>query len=43
MPESIGDLTNLTELILDGNRLTMLPESIGRLTNGRVETATYTS
>lgn len=33
LPESIGNLTNLTELRLRANQLTSLPESIGNLTN----------
>jgi len=33
LPESIGQLTDLTYLDLSGNQLTSLPESIGRLTN----------
>lgn len=32
-PESIGNLTNLTDLYLRKNQLTKLPESIGNLTN----------
>lgn len=32
LPESIGDLTNLTILRLNHNKLTSLPESIGNLT-----------
>jgi leucine-rich repeat protein SHOC2 len=33
LPESIGELTELTELHLENNQLTNLPESIGKLTN----------
>jgi internalin A len=33
LPESIGNLINLTELTLNNNRLNELPESIGSLTN----------
>ena len=33
MPESFGNLTNLTQLWLHGNQLTSLPESFGNLTN----------
>ena len=33
LPESIGQLTNLTSLNLGYNQLTALPESIGQLTN----------
>jgi leucine-rich repeat protein SHOC2 len=33
LPNSIGNLTNLTELKLNGNQLTSLPDSIGNLTN----------
>eukprot|EP00002_Diphylleia_rotans_P020387 TRINITY_DN395_c0_g1_i2.p1 TRINITY_DN395_c0_g1~~TRINITY_DN395_c0_g1_i2.p1 ORF type:complete len:108 (-),score=12.44 TRINITY_DN395_c0_g1_i2:18-341(-) len=33
VPESIGQLTNLTGLDLTWNRLSSLPESIGQLTN----------
>jgi internalin A len=33
LPESIGQLTNLTDLDLRSNQLTALPESIGQLTN----------
>ena len=33
LPESIGQLANLTLLYLDENKLTSLPESIGNLTN----------
>ena len=33
MPESLGNLTNLTRLYLNGNQLTSLPESLGNLTN----------
>ena len=32
LPESIGNLTALTELDLGGCQLTVLPESIGNLT-----------
>ena len=33
LPESIGELTNLTSLNLGSNRLTVLPESMGELIN----------
>ena len=33
MPDTIGNLTNLTRLHLDGNQLTALPDTIGNLTN----------
>ena len=33
LPESIGNLSNLTELYLSGNRLENLPESLGSLSN----------
>jgi internalin A len=33
LPQSIGNLTNLTTLSLSDNQLTKLPESIGNLTN----------
>lgn len=33
IPESIGNLTNLKELVIPDNQLTSLPESIGNLTN----------
>ena len=32
MPESLGNLTALTELDLSGNQLTAVPESLGNLT-----------
>ncbi|MEH0845645.1 Imm1 family immunity protein [Micromonospora sp. CPCC 205711] len=32
LPESLGDLTTLTELLLVGNELTVLPEWLGNLT-----------
>ena len=32
MPESLGNLTALTELYLGGNRLASVPESLGNLT-----------
>ncbi|MBW4617999.1 MAG: leucine-rich repeat domain-containing protein [Cyanosarcina radialis HA8281-LM2] len=36
LPDSIGDLVNLTVLDLEGNKLTTLPESIGDLVNLKV-------
>ena len=33
LPESIGNLSNLTLLFLDKNQITNLPESIGKLSN----------
>ena len=33
LPDSIGNLTNLTYLVVDGNSLTSLPDWIGNLTN----------
>ena len=33
LPDSIGQLANLTRLSLEGNQLTSVPESIGQLTN----------
>ena len=33
VPDSIGQLTSLTELRLDGNQLTTVPDSIGQLTS----------
>lgn len=33
LPEGIGNLTNLVELVLVHNQLTSLPDSIGNLTN----------
>ncbi|GAA2854972.1 hypothetical protein GCM10010517_13060 [Streptosporangium fragile] len=38
LPESLGDLTHLTELNLRGNRLTALPESLGSLTASKILT-----
>jgi Leucine-rich repeat (LRR) protein len=35
LPESIGELTQLKDLILTGNHLTKLPESFGNLVNLR--------
>ena len=32
LPESVGQLTQLQQLLLQGNQLTQLPESIGKLT-----------
>ena len=32
MPESLGNLTALTELNLSGNQLASVPESLGNLT-----------
>ncbi|NEO45085.1 MAG: hypothetical protein F6K55_13515 [Moorea sp. SIO4A3] len=33
MPESIGNLSNLTYLYLSRNQLTKLPKSVGNLSN----------
>src|SRR4029453_11875160 len=33
LPEELGRLASLQQLILDGNQLTTLPEALGQLTN----------
>ena len=43
VPDSIGQLTALTDLDLSGNQLTAVPDSIGQLTALTASTFTATS